>query len=83
MPSMITVRAIDAADKRWLKAEAKRLNVSMEELVRDAIREKRERARPREKPSEVIRRLFGPENGFEMPPRTRFKLRPKPIEFEE
>ena len=83
MSSMITVRDIDPSDKSWLKAEAKRLRISMEELVRRSIREKRERARTEEKPSEVIRRLFGPENGFEMPPRTKFKMRPVPISFND
>jgi hypothetical protein len=80
---MITVRDIDPADKRWLKAEAKRLGISMEELARRAIREKRERAGGGEKPSEVIRRLFGPESEIDLGARAKFKLRPKPVKFGE
>jgi plasmid stability protein len=84
MSTMITVRDIDPGDKRWLKAEARRLGVSMEELVRRAIREKRKGAKSgpkEEKPSEIIRRLFGPEHGVDLP-RPRLGMRPVDIDFE-
>lgn len=74
--TMITVRDIDKADKAWLKAEARRLGISMEELVRRVIREKRERAKPTKKPSEIARRLFGPEHGFDLP-RGKFPYKPR------
>ncbi len=77
---MITVRDIEPSDKSWLKAEAKRQGVSMEELVRRAIREKRERLQSEEKPSEVILRLFGPKHGVKLPPRTKFRMRPANFE---
>jgi hypothetical protein len=80
MTNMITVRDIDPADKNWLKAEAKRQGVSMEELVRRMIREKRVRVQLEEKPSEVILRLFGPKHGVKLPPRTRFRMRPADFE---
>ncbi len=67
--STITVRDIDARDKLWLQREASRLGLSMEEFVRRLIREKRENAASREKPSTVFRRHFGPENGVELPAR--------------
>lgn len=76
MSSMITVRRIDSGDKAWLKREARRAGVSMEELVRRMIREGREKARSRLKPSEVFRRHFGPENGVELPIGRRYGYRP-------
>lgn len=82
MAGMITVRDIPDADKRWLKAEAQRQGISMEELVRRLIREKRAVAKRAEKPSEIARRRFGPEHGVDLP-RVKFKLRPRPIEFKE
>ena len=75
MSIMITIRDIDPSDKSWLKAEAKRRGVSMEEM-RGLIKKVRSSAAKAEKPSEIIRRLFGPENGFDMPPRTKFRMRP-------
>lgn len=82
MTTMITVRDIDPVDKNWLKAEARRRGVSMEELVRCLIREKRAAGKREEKPSEIARRYFGPEHGLVLV-RPKFKLRPKPVEFGE
>ena len=79
MGSTITVRDVHPPDKSWLEREAKRLGVSMEELVRRIIRETRERTESREKPSQAFRRYFGPEHGVELPPRGRYGYRP--IEF--
>ena len=81
MSSTITVRRIDAGDKAWLKSEARRAGVSMEEFVRRLIRERREKSRSRAKPSEVFRRHFGPEHGVELPRRRRFGYRP--VEFRD
>jgi len=80
MSSTITVREVDPGDKSWLQREAKRLGVSMEELVRRLIHEKRERSRAKEKPSEAFRRYFGPEHGVELPPRGKYGYRP--VEFD-
>lgn len=72
MSSTITVRDIDPGDKSWLKREARRLGVSMEELVRRMIHETRRRAETNEKPSEIVRRIFGPDHGVELPQRGRY-----------
>ncbi len=37
-------------------------------------------AEPREKPSEVFRRYFGPEHGVELPPRVRYGYRPHDLD---
>lgn len=79
MTSTITVRDVDPRDKTWLQREAKRLGISMEELVRRLIHEMRRKAEAPEKPSEVFRRYFGPEHGVELPPRGKYGYRP--IEF--
>jgi plasmid stability protein len=81
MSSIITVRNIDSGDKSWLQQEAKDQGVSMEEIVRRLIREKRQKAQTREKPSEVFRRYFGPEHGVELPPRGKYGYRP--VEFQD
>ena len=79
MGSTITVRGIDPADESWLGREARRGGVSVEEVVRRLIRERRAKAERSTKPSEVFRRYFGPEHGVELPPRPRYGYRP--IEF--
>lgn len=79
MGTTITVRDIDPGDKAWLQAEAKRLGLSMEAYVRKLIGDQRAVSETKEKPSEVFRRYFGPENGVELPPRGQYGYRP--IEF--
>ena len=81
MSSIITVRNIDSGDKSWLQQEAKDQGVSMEEIVRRLIREKRQKAQTREKPSEIFRRYFGPEHGVELPPRGKYGYRP--VDFQD
>ena len=76
MNTTITVRGIDPGDKSWLKREARRGGVSMEEFVRRLIREKRVRTERRPKPSEAFARHFGPEHGVEPPPRGRYGYKP-------
>lgn len=76
MSSVITVRGIDSGDKSWLKREARETGVSMEEFVRRLIREQRERAERRTRPSEVFERFFGPEHGVDLPPPARYGYRP-------
>ena len=71
MSSSITVRRIDSGDKSWLKREARRTGVSMEELVRRILHEKRTKTEHRPKPSEVFARHFGKDHGVELPPRPR------------
>ncbi len=83
MSSVITVRGIDPGDKSWLKREARDTGVSMEEFVRRLIREKRERAERRTKPSEVFKRFFGPEHGIDLPPPDRYGYRPVVFAEEE
>ena len=76
MGSTVAVRGLEPNDKSWLKREARRLGISMEEFVRRLIREERERAERRAKPSEAFRRYFGPESGVELPPPARYGYRP-------
>ena len=79
MSSTITVRDIDPGDKSWLKREARHVGVSMEGFVRRLIREKREKAERRTKPSEAFKRYFGTEHGVELPLSERHGYRP--VEF--
>lgn len=79
MSGTITVRRIPPADKAWLKSQARLSGVSMEEFVRRLIRDRRDEARRRTRPSEVFRRYFGPDHGVELPPRERYRY--KPVEF--
>ena len=76
MSTTVTVRDIDPGDKSWLKCEARRLGVSMEELVRRLIHENRARAESRTKPSEAFKRYFGPEHGIDLPPTGRSGYKP-------
>ena len=75
MGSSITVRDIDPGDKSWLRREARQVGVSMEELVRRLIREKRTKNERRPKPSKAFARHFGEDHGVELPPpvRRRYK----------
>ena len=66
MSSVITVRDIDPSDKSWLKREARHQGVSMEELVRRLIHERREKSESYTKPSEAFSRYFGPDHGVEL-----------------
>ena len=67
MSNSITVRGIDPGDKSWLRREARQIGVSMEELVRRLIHEKRTRTERRLMPSEAFARHFGEEHGVELP----------------
>ena len=81
MSGTITVRRIHPADKAWLKSQARLSGVSMEEFVRRLIRDRRDEARRRTRPSEVFRSYFGPDHGVELPPRERYRYRP--VEFRD
>jgi plasmid stability protein len=70
--AIITVRQIDQADKEWLQREAARQGVSMEEMVRRLVREKRQQSMTQAKPSEIVRRYFGPQGGVELGERAGF-----------
>ncbi len=76
MGNTITVRDIDPGDKAWLRREASRTGVSMEEFVRRLIRERREDAVGATRPSEVFERYFGSEHGVELPEPSRHGYRP-------
>lgn len=76
MKATITVRDIDPGDKDWLRYEAKRSGVSMEEYVRRLISEKRRREKDRERPSEAFRRHFGAAHGVDLPARPRVGYKP-------
>ena len=76
MSTSITVRDIDPGDKSWLRREARQFGVSMEELVRRLIHEKRTRTERRLKPSEAFARHFGEEHGVELPPPVRRGYQP-------
>ena len=72
----ITIRGLTEAEKSWLRVEAKRTGVSMEEFVRRLIRRRRERSARSRSVGEMARRHFGPEHGVELPRRRRFGYRP-------
>jgi len=76
MGTSITVRDIDPGDKSWLRREARQAGVSMQELVRRLIHEKRSKAEHRSKPSEAFARHFGEEHGVELPPPIRCGYKP-------
>ena len=80
MSSTITVRRdIDPSDKAWQQAEAKRVGLSMESYARKIIEETRAKTRQKEKPSEVFKRFFGPENSVDFPEMP--KVGARPIDF--
>ena len=72
----ITVRDIDPGDKSWLRREARQVGVSMEELVRRLIHEKRIKTECRPKPSEAFARHFGEDHGVDLPPPVRCGYEP-------
>ena len=76
MSTSLTVRDIDPADKSWLRREARVVGVSVEELVRRLIHEKRAKTERRPKPSEAFARHFGERHGVELPPRVRYGRNP-------
>ena len=76
MSSTVTVRDLDLRDKSWLKREARRLGISMEEFIRRLIRDERARSERDAKHSEAFKRYFGPEHGVELPPPARYGYRP-------
>ena len=76
MGTSITVRDIDSGDKSWLRRESRQLGVSMEELVRRLIHEKRAKTERRPKPSEAFARHFGEEHGVQLPPPIRYGYKP-------
>ena len=67
MSTGITVRRMDLAGKSWLRKEARSFGISMAELVRHLIRQKRMKNESRLKQSEVFVHYFGEKNGFEVP----------------
>ena len=76
MGTSITVRDINPGDKSWLRREARHVGVSMEELVRRLIHEKRAKTERRPKPSEAFARHFGEQHGVELPSPARYGYKP-------
>ena len=76
MGTSITVRDIDPGDKSWLRRESRQIGVSMEELVRRLIREKRAKTERRPKPSDAFARYFGEDHGVDLPPPVRCGYKP-------
>ena len=76
MSNGIFVRDIDPGDKSWLRREARQLGVSMEELVRRLIHEKRIMTERCLKPSEAFARHFGEKHGVELPSPVRCGYQP-------
>ena len=76
MGTSITVRDIDPGDKSWLRREARQTGVSMEELVRRLIHEKRTKTERRPQPSEAFARYFGEDHGVELPSPSRRGYKP-------
>lgn len=83
MGTSIIVRDIDPSDKSWLRREARRTGVSMAELVRRLIHEKRTKTERCPKPSEAFARHFGEDHGVELPPPIRCGYEPPPLSGEE
>ena len=83
MGTSIIVRDIDPSDKSWLRREARRTGVSMAELVRRLIHEKRTKTERCPKPSETFARYFGEDHGVELPPPIRCGYKPLPFSGEE
>ena len=83
MRNSITVRDIDPGDMSWLRREARRIGVSMEELVHRLIHEKRTKIARGLKPSEAFARHFGEEHGVELPSRVRHGHEPLSFSPEE
>ena len=69
--STVVIRDIDPGDESWLKRQARHVGVSMEEIVRGLIREKRIKTGHGAAPSGIFARHFGREHGVELPPPTR------------
>ena len=76
MNTSITVRDIHPGDKSWLRREARQIGVSMEELVRRMIHEKRTKTERSLKPSEAFAKHFGTKHGLELPPPVRRGQKP-------
>lgn len=76
MSSTITVRGLDPQEESWLEDEARRVGVSMEELVCRLIREKRMKDLRRMKPSQAFAHYFGSEYGVELPKSETYGHRP-------
>ncbi len=72
-----------SGDKSWLRREARQSGVSMEELVRRLIHEKRTKTERRPKPSEAFARHFGEDHGVELPPPVRCGYKPLSFTGEE
>ena len=79
MNTSLTLRHIDPADESWLQQESRQTGISMEELVRRLIHEKRARMERPPKPSEAFARHFGEEHGVEL--RTLVRWGYKPLSF--
>lgn len=75
MSSVMTVRNIDPGDKSWLRREARRQGISMEELVRRMIHERRAESEAHVKLSEAFRNYFGPDHGVRLPLSVRYGYR--------
>ena len=71
----ITVRDIDHGDKSWLRRKAREIGISMEELVRRLIHERRTKTEHRRKPSGAFARHFGVDHGVELPGASPLQLR--------
>lgn len=76
MGNSITVRDIDIGDKSWLRREARQTSVSMEELVRRLIHERRTKTERQPKLSKAFSRYFGEDHGVELPPPVRCGCKP-------
>ena len=83
MATTITVRGLNPQDKSWLQREARARGVSMEALVRQFIRERREKSQRRLSLVEAFERHFGAEHGVELPPRARYGYRPVAFEGDD
>lgn len=76
MSASITIRRLDPGDKSWLQRQAQQEGVSMEEFMRQLIRDIRTKREGHLQPSKIFALYFGEANGVELPKSARFGYRP-------
>ncbi len=82
MSTSFVVRDIDPGGKSWLRREPRQIGVSIEELVRRLIHERRTKTELRPKPSEAFARHFGVDHGVDLPLPVRCGYRPLSLSIE-
>lgn len=76
MSSTIVIRNVNPDDKFWIRREAKRRGLSMEEFVRRILHQARNNSDECLKPSTAFQRHFGVDNGIDLPLSKRYGYKP-------